>query len=68
MAVEVSVILARSEATVLFLDKEERGCLEGFGWMDFPGVKVFVDELIRGLSFFDREGIKFSYFWDKGFI
>ena len=36
VAVEVLVILARSEATVLFLDKEERGCLGGFGRMDFP--------------------------------
>ena len=53
MAVEVSVILARSEASILFLDKEERGSLGGFGWMDFPRVKVFVNELICGLSFFD---------------
>ena len=53
MAVEVSVILARSEASILFLDEEERGSLGGFGWMDFPRTKVFVDELICGLSFLD---------------
>ena len=68
MAVEVPVILARLEASVLFLDKEERGSLGGFGWTDFPRVKVFVNELICGFSFFDGEGIKFSYFWDKGFV
>ena len=68
MAVEVSVILARSEASILFLDEEERGSLGGFGQMDFPRAKVFIDELICGHLFFDREGIKFSYFWDKGFI
>ena len=68
MAVEVLVILARSEASILFLDEEERGSLGGFGWMDFPRAKVFVNEFICSLSFFDREGIKFSYFWDKGFI
>ena len=68
MAVEVSVILARSEASILFLDKEERRSLGGLGWTDFPRTKVSVDELICGLLFFDGEGIKFSYFWDKGFI
>ena len=68
VAVEVPVILARSEAAVLLLDEEERGSLGGFGWMDFPRAKVFVDELICGLSFFDREGIEFPYLWDEGFI
>ena len=53
VAVEVLVILARSEAAVLLLDEEERGSLGGFGRTDFPREKVFVDELIRGLSFFD---------------
>ena len=68
MVVEVSVILARSEASVLFLDEEERGSLGGLGWTDFPRTEVFVDELICSLSFFDRQGIKFSYLWDEGFI
>ena len=68
MVVEVSVILARSEASILFLDEEERGSLGGLGRTDFPRMEVFIDELICGLSFFDREGIKFSYFWDEGFV
>ena len=53
VAVKVLVVLAGSEAAILFLDKEERGSLGGFGQTDFPRVKVFVNELIRGLSFFD---------------
>ena len=53
MAVEVLVILAGLEASILFLNEEERGSLGGFGWMDFPRTKVFVDELICGLSFLD---------------
>ena len=53
MAVEVLVILAGSEASILFLNEEERGSLGGFGWTDFPRTKVFVDELICGLSFLD---------------
>ena len=68
MAVEVLVILARSEASILFFNEEERGSLGGLGQTDFPRVKVFVDELICSLSFLDREGIKLSYCWDKGFI
>ena len=68
MAVEVSVILAGLEAFILFLNEEERGSLGGFGQMDFPRMKVFVDELICGLPFLDREGIEFSYLWDEGFI
>ena len=53
MAIEVSVILARSEASILFLNEEERGSLGGFGWTEFPRVKVFIDELICSLLFFD---------------
>ena len=53
MAIEVLVILARLEASILFLNEEERGSLGGFGQTDFPRVKVFVDELIHGLPFFD---------------
>ena len=68
MAVEISIILARLEASVLFLDKEERSSLGGFGRMNFPGAEVFVDEFVHGLPFFDGEGIKFSYFWNKGLI
>ena len=36
--------------------------------MDLPGAKIFVNELIRGFSFLDREGIEFPYFWDEGFV
>ena len=53
MAVEVSVILARLEASILFLNEEERGSLGGLGWTNFPRAKVLIDELICGLSFLD---------------
>ena len=52
MAVKVLVVLAGSEASILFLD-EERRSLGGFGRMDFPGVKIFVNELICSFSFLD---------------
>ena len=68
MTIEISVVLARSEASILFLYKEERRSLGGLGQTNFPRAKVFVDELIYCLSFLDREGIEFSYLWDEGFI
>ena len=68
MVVKVTVILAGSEASILFLDKEERRSLGGFGQTDFPGAKVFINKLICGFSFFDREGIEFPYLWDEGLI
>ena len=68
MAIEISVVLARSEASILFLDEEERRSLGGLGWTNFPRVKIFVDELIRSFLFLDREGVKFPYFWDKGVV
>ena len=53
MAVNVLVVLAGLEASILFLDKEEGRSLEGFGQTDFPGVKVVVNEFIHSFSFFD---------------
>ena len=68
MAIEISVILARSEASILFFDEEERRSLGGFGRTNFPRAKVFIDELIHSLPFLDGEGVEFSDFWDQGFI
>ena len=68
MAVKVLVVLAGSEASILFLDEEERRSLGGFGWTDFSGAKIFINELICSFPFFDQEGIKFPNFWDEGFI
>ena len=57
MTVEVSVVLAGVEASILFLyEGEERG-LGRFQWSDFPQVKVLVDEVIGSLSFSHGEGI-----------
>ena len=53
VAIEISVVLARLEASILFFDEEERRGLGGFGWTNFPRAKVFVNELVRGLSFLD---------------
>ena len=68
MTVKVSVVLAGSKASILFLDEEERRSLRGFGWTNLPGAKIFVNELICSFSFLDGEGIKLPYFWDEGLI
>ena len=68
MAVKVLVILAGLKASILFLDEEERRSLGGFGRMDLPRAKIFINELIYSFSFLDREGIEFPYFWDEGFV
>ena len=36
VTIEISVVLARSETSILFLDEEKRGSLGGLGRMDFP--------------------------------
>ena len=51
VAIEILVVLARSEASILFFDKEERRGLGGFGRTNFPRAKVFINELVRGLLF-----------------
>ena len=68
MAIEISVVLARSEASILFFNEEEGRSLGGFGQTNFPRVKVFVNKLICSLPFLDREGIEFPYLWDEGFV
>ena len=68
MFIEVTIVLAGSESAVLFLDEEEGRCLRGLGWADLSRAKVFINEVVGGLSFFYREGIKFPNLWDKGFI
>ena len=53
MTVEISVVLAGSETSILFLDEEERRSLGGFGWTNFPRAKILINELISGFSFLD---------------
>ena len=53
MTVKVSIVLAGSEASILFFDEEERRSLGGFGWTDLPRAKILINELICGFSFFD---------------
>ena len=50
--IEVVIVLAGSESAIPFFDKEAWRCLGGFRWADFSRAKVFVNEVVSGLSFF----------------
>ena len=68
MFIEVTIVSAGSESTVLLFDKEEERCLRGFRRVDLSRVKVFINEVVSSLSFFYREGVKFPNLRDKGFV
>ena len=51
MFVEVPVVLAWSESSVLFLDKEEGGGLGRVGGTNFSSVKVLIKKFFGGKAF-----------------
>jgi len=57
MFIEVSVVLAWTESSVLLLDKEEGGCLGGVGGADFSGTEVFVEKFFGGEAFVGGERV-----------
>ena len=68
VAIKISVVLAGSETSILFLNEEERRSLGGFGWTDLSGAKILINEFICSFLFFDREGIEFANFRDEGLV
>ena len=68
MAVKVAIVLTRSECSILFRNKEEWGCLWGFGGHDVSGLKMFFDESLTGFLFGRVKGVDFRNFWDKGIL
>ena len=54
MFIQVAVILARAEATVFLLDKEEWECLGRVGRTDLSTVKVFLEKVFGGLLLSQR--------------
>ena len=66
--IEVSVILAGVEVSILLFDNEEGESLGRVGRADFARSEIFVKEVFCGCSFIGREGIDFLNLRDKGFI
>jgi len=66
MFVEVSVVLAWAESSVLFLDKEERSGLGGVGGTDLSGTKILIEECFSGKAFIGGKRVEFPYFRSEG--
>ena len=68
MFIEVSVVLAGAEVSVLLFDKEEGGGLGRVGRADFARSEIFVKEVFCGFLFIGREKIDLPNLRDEGFI
>ena len=68
MFVQVTVVLAGLESTILFLDEEEQGCLRGVRRTDLSIVKVFLEEVLLSFAFIRRERVDLPDFRGEGVI
>ena len=68
MFIEVLVILAGVEVSILLFDKEEGGSLRRVGRVNFARSEIFIKEVFSGFLFIRGEGIDFPNLRDKGFI
>ena len=68
MFVQVVVVLARTETTILLFDEEDWECLRGVQGVDLPTVKVFLEEILSGFMFFRGERVNPSNFGSEGVI
>ena len=66
MAIEVSIILARTKGSILLWDEEEWCCLGRFGGDDSPSLKMFLDKSFAGILFCRIEGINLGNLQDEG--
>ena len=66
--IDVAVVLARAESSILLFDEEERRGLGGVGRADLPRGEVFVQKVFSGFAFIWGEGINFPDLRGKGVI
>ena len=66
--VDVVVVLARAESSILLFDEEERRSLRGVGRADLSRGEVFVKEVFGGFAFIRGEGINFPDLQGEGVI
>ena len=57
MFIQVAVVLARTETTIVLFDKEEWECLGGVQWANLSTIKVFLEEVFGGFTFIRGEGV-----------
>ena len=68
MFIQVAVVLAGAETTILLLDEEEWGCLRGVQGTNLSAVKVFLEEIFSGFTFTGRERVNFPNFGSEGVV
>ena len=68
MAVNVAIILTRTECSILFWNEEEWGSLWGFGGYNVSGLKMFFNESLAGFLFSRVKGVDIHNLWDKGIL
>ena len=66
VAVEVTIILARVESSILFQNEEEWSSLWGFGRYNAPSLQVFVNESFVGFLFSRMKRVDLRNLGDKG--
>ena len=68
MFIDVLVVLARAESSVLLFDEEERGCLWRVGGANLSRSEILIKEVFGGFAFIRRERVYFPNLWGKGVI
>ena len=66
--IEILVVLAGVEVSILLFDKEEGGGLGRVGRVNFARFEIFIKDVFCGFPFIRREGVDFPNLRDKGFI
>ena len=66
VAVEVSIILARTESSILFRDKEEQSSLWGFGRYNVSSFQMFINEGLASFPFSRIKRVDLRNLGDKG--
>ena len=66
--IEVLIVLAGVEVSILLFDKEEGVGLGRVERADFARFKIFIEEVFCDFPFIGREGIDFPNLRDEGFV
>ena len=68
MRVQISIILARAEQTILLCNKKEGSGLWRLGWDDSSGLQMFINEGLASFLFLQVKRVHFSDLWnERGF-
>ena len=68
MFIEMSIVLAGAESSILFLDKEEWGCLWGLGLSDLARLKMFINKFLVGFHLLGIHRIGLGHFQYEDFF